>query len=231
MKTTKRVGSLLLVLLLCCSTLLCSCEGGEKEEVSQSQAPQVSTEPAQTTKQLDLPKTPLETEEFMLQQIKSQFALSWGATSQTLLGQAKTQDCLVVESFDYTHGRESLESFCQKSEQGEACFFKIANFYPSSESIFFTLVFFDGTLYHTVTLDSSGELSGKVRSFRYLMHYEGFWDTGAVSFDYSYYYLTNDDTITYQQIDRSMYSSVLEEAMLSVQVKQLCGEHINYTRK
>ena len=238
MKKTKLLTSLLLALLLCGVLAFTACNH-EKTVGSADEESQITTErffPDHEIKIPEGPKSDPAMAHFMSMQAKFQFEnVPWGSTPGEITEYMKTQDCLIDESTSFIHGREQLEAFYEQSKRGEAGFMKIVLHYPKREnqpkdeaSVYLCLIYFDGTLYHKITLDENGE-AGEFRSFRYLMHYTGYWKPNSK--DYSEYYLTNDDTVTYEQILRSMVSSILQEAMLGFSVSHICGEYTDPVEK
>lgn len=236
MKKTKLLTSLLLALLLCGVLAFTACNH-EKTVGSADEESQITTErffPDHEIKIPEGPKSDPAMAHFMSMQAKFQFEnVPWGTTPGEITEYMKTQDCLIDESASFIHGREQLEAFYEQSKRGEAGFMKVVLHYPKREnqpkdeaSVYLCLIYFDGTLYHKITLDENGE-AGEFRSFRYLMRYTGHQENAYSSLDYNEYYLTNDDTVTYEQILRSMVSSILQEAMLGFSVYHVCGEYTN----
>lgn len=241
MKQTIRYTALLLALLLCGVLAFTSCNH-EKTVGSADEESQITTERFFPNHEIKIPEGP-EVEpamaHFMSMQAKIQFKdVPWGSTPGEITEYMKTQDCLIEEGLGYIHGKAVLESFYEQSRRGDEGYLKIVHHYPKDEkypkdeaSVYLTLIYFDGELYHKTSVDANGKTDGGVRSFRYLMHYTGHSENSSTSFDYSYYFLTNDDTITYGQIRYSMYSSNLQTAMLFFSVSEICGELTNYVIK
>ena len=243
MKKTPRYLSFLLVLLLCGALIFTSCSKA-KNEVAETNSSTESQELSSadhgfSDHEITIPQGP-EVDpamaHFMSMQAKIQFeGTPWGSTPGEITEYMKTQNCLIDESTSFIHGREQIEAFYEQSKRGEEGFMKIVLHYPKREnqpkdeaSVYLYLIYFDGTLYHKITLDENGEASG-FRSFRYLMHYTGYWKPNSK--DYSEYYLTNDDTITYEQIWYSMCSSILQDTMLFSSVSHICGEYTDPVEK
>lgn len=246
MKRTTCYLSFFLVLLLCGALIFTSCSRA-KNEVAETKSSTESQELSSadhgfSDHEITIPQGP-EVDpamaHFMSMQAKIQFeGTPWGATPAEITEYMKTQDCLIEEGLGYIHGKALLESFYEQSRRGDEGYLKIVHHYPKDEkypkdeaSVYLNLIYFDGELYHKITVDANGKADGGVRSFRYLMHYTGHSENSSTSFDYSYYYLTNDDTLTYGQIRYSMYSSNLQTAMLAFSVSQVCGELTNYVIK
>lgn len=233
MKKTTRYLSLLLVLLLCGALIFTSCNVGETVEGKR--------EEESSTIKLEY-QDPTATEDvaaFMLEQAKIQFkGVPWGSTPAEIAEYMKTQDCLIEEGTSFIHGREQIEDFYENSQKGKPGFVKIVDHYiPSKitsidkEWVHLQLIFFDGELYHTVTLNSNGE-ADTVETFPYLIHDVGHQDMLSFSRDYNHYLLSNDKTMTHDRIMRALVSSSSSTSFSPAEARStfcfVCSEYTNY---
>lgn len=136
--------------------------------------------------------------------------------------QAEEDGCVVHRNGDVHSGHEQWENFLKDVAKGKKASVRIANYYelldPSRygaeyyESIkdeypklYIEDLTYDGELY-TVRWYEEGE--EYVRTYRYLMRYEGAAEGKNASYDsYLRYVLTNDDTVTWEGIRFGMLSS------------------------
>ncbi len=140
------------------------------------------------------------------------------------LKQAKKNGCITHENGDISQGKEVFETFYNNTESGKADTVRLAFYYtlndPSGydpdyyESVkddypvlYIEDLSFDGKEY-TVRWYENGEEIFETYSF--LMKYEGQAESpGALYTSYVRYVLTNDDTVTWQDLTRGMLSSQL----------------------
>ena len=129
------------------------------------------------------------------------------------LAQAKLDGCVVHENDDITHGSASFEAFVKKAEKGEKCAVRLVNYYtmemPFSfgEEQFdadqFPMMFvedlvFDGKGYTLRWYEGDQEI---VKHYPYLKRYEGSAESFYARYaSYIRYVLTNDNTLTWEQL-------------------------------
>lgn len=136
--------------------------------------------------------------------------------------QAEAAGCVVHENSDIRSGQEHWDHFLKEVEKGKPVTVRIANYHvlldPSRygaeyyESIkddypllYLTDITYDGTQYTVRWLEEGTEY---VRTYQYLMRYEGEAPGENTSFDtYLRYVLTNDNTVTWEDIFGGMVSS------------------------
>lgn len=138
------------------------------------------------------------------------------------LEQAKADGCVTHENGDVTQGREVFESFYNTAKSGKADAVRLAFYYtlddPSRydsdyyESIkddypvlFVQDLTFDGKEYTIRWYEDGEEI---VKTYSFLMKYEGQAESPeALYTSYVRYVLTDDDTVTWQELMYGMISS------------------------
>ncbi len=147
----------------------------------------------------------------------------WEPLSETVLpadealARAKGEGMVVMESLKCTAGKDYWEAFTARVAQKEPDQVICANYYPASQAeeegpspavLYFTTLSYDGSAF-TLTVRNSEEETPETQdeTYRYLMHYEGEGPAGALFKTYDYWVLTDDDSLTWAQIERSVYSS------------------------
>lgn len=138
------------------------------------------------------------------------------------LEQAKKDGCVVEEDGDVTAGKEIFERFFSNTEKGKKDSVRLVSFYtlgdPSHydpdyyESIQndYPLLYvqdlsFDGKEYTIRWYEDGEEI---VRNYSYLLRYEGQAESSnALYKSFVRYVLTNDDTVTWQELVQGLISS------------------------
>ena len=122
---------------------------------------------------------------------------------------------------DVTNGQETWEAFLDKVEKGNAASVRLAQYFTLDRErcseeyyeankedypvLYLFDLYFDGEIY---TLEWKEGNKEYVRNYRYLMHYTGESPTANASFDtYSRYVLVNDRNVTWEDIQKGMFSS------------------------
>ena len=122
---------------------------------------------------------------------------------------------------DVTNGQENWEAFLDKVEGGNAASIRLAMYYTLDREscseeyyeanqedypvLYLQELYFDGESY---TLEWKEGNKEYVRNYRYLMHYTGESPTANATYDkYSRYVLVNDQKVTWEDIQRGMFSS------------------------
>ena len=142
------------------------------------------------------------------------------------LKQAKKDGCVTHENGAVTHGKEIFEAFYQTAQSGKPCEVRLANYYtlddPSTydpeyyasvkddySCLYIHDLSFDGEQYTIRWYEGEEEI---VREYSYLMKYEGPPESPyAVYKSYIRYVLTDDDTVTWQELMNGLVSSQLGE--------------------
>ena len=138
------------------------------------------------------------------------------------LEQAKADGCVVHEDGDVTSGQTVWDAFAEAVSAGTAASVRLGFYYtlgdPSRydpeyyESIkddypvlYIEDLTYDGTAYTIRWFEKDGEI---VKAYRYLMRYEGEPESPYASYDsHVRYVLTNDDSVTWEDIVWGMVSS------------------------
>ena len=124
---------------------------------------------------------------------------------------------------DVTNGQEIWESFISDTSQGKAASVQVAEYYTLDEErcseeyfeayredypmLFLFDLTFDGSTYTLKWKEGDKEY---IRQFQYLMHYTGEAPTTHATYDtYSRYVLTNDNNVTWEELQKGMFSSQL----------------------
>ncbi|MBE6552392.1 MAG: hypothetical protein E7665_09725 [Ruminococcaceae bacterium] len=150
------------------------------------------------------------------------------------LEDAENDGCVIMKDGDISAGQDIWQDFYDKSLKGEKSGVRYVHYhdldinrvaYEHYEKIkddypvmyVFDLIY-DGSEYRVRYIENGEE---EEKSFKYLMRYEGEFPAGITYKTYLRYVLTNDDTIVWQDIENSMYSSDLEKSRLYSQVMQV----------
>ncbi|MDE6747900.1 MAG: hypothetical protein K2K21_02375 [Lachnospiraceae bacterium] len=137
------------------------------------------------------------------------------------LEQAKEDGCIVYESSDITSGQEIWDKFMKTVNAGKEATVRLGFYYTLDPSkcdpeyyksakddypvLFIRDLIFDGTSYTIRGYDEGHE---NVKTYKYLMKYEGQAETpDAIYTSYVRYVLTNNDTVTWEQIVHGIFSS------------------------
>ena len=143
------------------------------------------------------------------------------------LAEAKKTDTVVFEFEGVTSGKDVWDSFCEKTSKGDKASVLCAHYYTLDDQniseelyeeeeddypvLYFYLIEFDGQEYRLRTRDSKSEATDTDETFKYLLHFTGDGPATALYEKYDHYILADDDTLTMEQIDRSMFSSQLDD--------------------
>ncbi len=143
------------------------------------------------------------------------------------LKKAKEEGIVVVEdAITCTSGKEDMEAFYATVSEGNAASILIAQYYgPLDKShmsnelyeqekdnypvLYFYLVEFDGKQFTTKVRDSASEKIESEKTFTYLNHYTGDAPKTALIAKYEYYVLVNSKDVTWEDIEKGMFSSQL----------------------
>ena len=138
------------------------------------------------------------------------------------LEDAKDGGCVVFEDGDITSGQKLWSSFVSAAGKGRAAAVRLAYYYTLGEpshyspeyyeeikddypKLFFSDLTFDGGTY---TIRDYSEDAPAVKEYPYLVKYEGAPESPTATFSkYTYYVLVHDDTVTWDRLERGLYSS------------------------
>ncbi|MFA7674376.1 MAG: hypothetical protein WCY62_11050 [Clostridia bacterium] len=142
--------------------------------------------------------------------------------------QAKDDDCVVFEDSDITSGQSVWDDFLYKTASKKSCEVRLAFYYTLGDAshyaaelyeeikddypvLYIMDLSYDGekyTIYHT---EDDNEYSNE---YGYLVRYNGTPGSPTATYSgYTYYVLVNDDTVTWEQIEHGMYSSLYGDAI------------------
>lgn len=143
------------------------------------------------------------------------------------LAEAKISDTVVFEEYGVTSGKDVWESFCRKTAKGQKATVLCAHYYTLdgqniSEELYeqekdeypvlyFQLIEFDGQQYRIKTRDSKSAAIETDETFKCLLHFTGKGPSTAIYENYEYYILADDETLTWEQIEKGLFSSQLDD--------------------
>ena len=140
---------------------------------------------------------------------------------------AKEKGIVVVEdATTCTSGKEDMEAFYATVSEGNAASILIAKYYGPLDRghvsnefyrqekdnypvLYFYLVEFDGKQFTTKVRESASEKIETEKTFTYLKHYTGDAPKTALIAKYEYYVLVDNKDVTWEDIERGMFSSQL----------------------
>ena len=134
---------------------------------------------------------------------------------------------VVIRNSECVSGKDTWMDFCEKASSGKkaavmlARYFELDREHMSEElyeaekndypQLYFTLLEYDGEKYRAVTRRSSEEQSESAVEYSCLMHYTGDMSPQSNYSTYDRYVLVNDPDVTWDDIERSIFSSQLGE--------------------
>ena len=138
------------------------------------------------------------------------------------LEDAKSDDCVVYEDGDITFGKSFWDDFITATEKGKSTTVRLAFYYsldnPSSYSkeyyeaikddypvIYIKDLSYDGEKYKIEGIEDGQMI---IKEYKYMVKYEGQPDSASALFsNYIYYVLVNDNSVTWDDIQKGMFSS------------------------
>lgn len=137
---------------------------------------------------------------------------------------AKDSGFVVFEGIDVVSGEEIWQEFYEKTQNGETAIVYLANYYTLDKDrmseelyekekaeypkIFLSSLYFDGEQYQITTRPGYEEEAESVRTYPYLVRYEGEPSSVSATFShYVYYVLVEDKEVTWAEIEHGVYSS------------------------
>ena len=144
-------------------------------------------------------------------------------TAADALAKAHMGSAAVFENMMCTSGQELWDEFVESTDKGEPASILCAYYYTLDEEnispelyeeekdnypqLFYYLVEYDGESYTvTVRMSSEKEPESK-REYKYMNHYTGDAPATASFKTYDYYVLVDDPEVTWEDIEKGMYSS------------------------
>ncbi len=140
---------------------------------------------------------------------------------------AKEKGIVVIEdAITCVSGKETMESFYATVSEGNAASILIAQYYgPLKKSqvsnelyeqekdnypvLYFYMVEFDGKQFTTKVRESTSEKIESEKTFTYLKHFTGNAPETALIAKYEYYVLVDNEDVTWEDIEKGMFSSQL----------------------
>ena len=132
------------------------------------------------------------------------------------LARAKEDGIVVTEGMKCTSGKDVWDAFTASVAHKVPDQVLCAAYYPESRaeeegvtpaSLYFSLLYYDGDGFSVQTRASDEKAPESEEQYQFLMHYTGEAPAGALFKTYDYWVLTDDDSLTWEQIERSLYSA------------------------
>lgn len=138
------------------------------------------------------------------------------------LEQAKKDGCVVFENGDITSGQSTWDFYIKEIGENKSASVRLVYYYTLGDSsryapelyeeikndypvLYVKDLTFDGVHYTIEGYEDNLLIS---KQYQYLMKYQGHPKSSTATFsDYLYYVLINDDTVTWEEIERGLYSS------------------------
>ncbi len=164
---------------------------------------------------------------------KKEYILLQDIPDNYSLKDAKADKCVVFENSDITSGKSIWDSFVKTTSEGKVSAVRLGYYYtlddPSRYSkeyydeikddypvLYMQDLSFDGNKYFIEFIED-GQLRSK--EYSYLMKYDGKPKSPSATFaEYTFYVLVDDNTVTWDEIERGMLSSKLGDAIDHVKV-------------
>ncbi len=140
---------------------------------------------------------------------------------------AKENKIAVCEGMEFTSGDDTWAKFLENVDKNTPCSVGIAHYYTLDEKhvspelyesekdsyphLFFCLLEFDGESFSLTVRRSDLSETDYSGSFRYLNHYTGSLPADSVYSEYSRYVLTDEKDLTWEEIEKGLFSSFSED--------------------
>lgn len=147
-------------------------------------------------------------------------------TPEQALAQAKEDGAVVMEDMVCTAGKEIWNSFYdsvqKKKNAAVLCAFYYAPEKPGAaeetaqnneSALFFHELHYDGKTFTVYTENQRTHTYEDKESYRFLLHMEGAAPAGARFSAYDYYVLTDDDSVTWEEIEAGLFSAQSDAAI------------------
>ena len=148
--------------------------------------------------------------------------------AEELLVRVKEDGFVVMESGNLVSGEENWHAFLERIKSGGNAQMQIASYYTLNKDrvsaeyyetykeeypkLYLSSILFYGGKYWMVTkAHNTNEIeNGDFTMWNYLMEYEGEPSSHSAPFSrYEYYVLTNDNTVSWNDLEHGMYSSIM----------------------
>ncbi len=145
-------------------------------------------------------------------------------SADEMLQKAIEEDFVVMYEFQFLNGEEKWKAFFETTNAGNPATISIAHYYTLDKvgvseeyyeankdeypKIFFLSLSFDGERYTLTDRPGYMEEAEMVRSYPYLVKFEGEPSSASALFDrYEYYTLVHDKNVTWKELEWGMFSS------------------------
>ena len=147
-------------------------------------------------------------------------------SAEEMLKKAIEKELVVMESFQFLSGEKKWQEFFETTQQGTPAIIYLANYYTLDKDrvseelyekekdeypkIFLSSLYFDGEQYIVTVRPGYEEQPEMVRTYPYLVKFEGEPSSTSALFDrYEYYVLVHDTNVTWKELEWGMFSSQL----------------------
>ena len=161
--------------------------------------------------------------------------------AEEMLAKAKEKGFLVTEEFQITSGEEVWQDFFATTNQGTPAVIYLAHYYTLDKErmseelyeqekeeypkIFLLRVSYDGKQYTVIDRPGTEEQPEMVRTYPYLVKFEGKPSSVSALFDrYEYYVLVHDKNVTWKELEWGMFSSQMGDY---IDHCRIVSKHIN----
>jgi len=143
------------------------------------------------------------------------------------LAEAKNSDTVVIEFHGCSHGKKVWKNFVEKANSGTPASVLCAHYYELDKAhvsnelyqqekdnypvLYFYLLEYDGKEFTVSIRDSKSAENESKETYKYLLHMTGEAPETATVREYDRYVLADDDSLTWEEIERNMVSSILQE--------------------
>lgn len=151
-------------------------------------------------------------------------------SAEEMLQKAKEEGFVVVENFEITNGEDVWQEFFATTNAGTPATISVAHYYTINKEtmseelyekekdeypkIFFLSLSYNGKQYTITDRPGYEEEPEMVRTYPYLVKFEGKPSSVTAIFDrYEYYVLVHDKDVTWQQIEWGGFSSQMGDAV------------------
>ena len=145
-------------------------------------------------------------------------------SAEDAMKEARRANFPVIENLQCTSGYETWRTFSTRVSRGEDASVIVVHYYTLDEDsvdlklyeeekdlypqLFVSVIQYDGSEFTVTTRLSSEEKAESRETFGYLAHYTGKMPAGALYSEYDYYVLVDDDSVTWEDIEHGITSSL-----------------------
>lgn len=207
-----RITSTLLVLFLLFSMWGCKAKHEEDAKGTKTDSATASASTTATTAGSALEGTSLSDDKLAALAREVGESIPYEKCSITVLASYLADKDIVLQwDGRIASGEAVLQAFLEKTEKGEPCTLKYITYYSAHGDTVepfkkLNLLHFNGNYYKYVAF-SSVETGYFIQGWKYLIKYEGEMQDVSGSYFGCEYCLVNDNTITYEDIQKNLYDS------------------------